>query len=385
MKLADARRILAVAEGAEHDEINRKYRWLVKKYHPDNFETGDAEKFILITGAYTLLKAYRSGVGIDDEVDEEIYFFNGLRDKINAHYDTLTDRYEADLRDCVARLDRGLRQEADSIPSLEALRQAVQAGFKDKLLDSVAQITTFTKKLRKDLGGKKGDFVTGWFDEMLQFRRKYWWYTLYRNPVVVIEGVSQGFIHIVNALPKLADPNIYEFVKAIYWTWPIILAVGALALFFQFIYLSPRNTIIPPKLSLPALHSKLAVLASSIGTSPALLAVGGAGAGAIIGSIIFPGVGTIVGGLIGAAAGAWGDDLDARKSTICTAIVHEEELAVDELLVQLRLWVETAKVMLFDLSRAHMLETSRKLAKRIGPNELKRLEHRNLERDRKAA
>ena len=37
--------VLGVDKSAAQDEIKSAYRKLAKKYHPDNKETGDAEKF----------------------------------------------------------------------------------------------------------------------------------------------------------------------------------------------------------------------------------------------------------------------------------------------------------------------------------------------------
>ncbi len=44
--------VLALNENATKEEIKERYRMLVKQVHPDNQETGDAEKFIQINGAY---------------------------------------------------------------------------------------------------------------------------------------------------------------------------------------------------------------------------------------------------------------------------------------------------------------------------------------------
>lgn len=47
--------VLGVNKSASADEIKSAYRKLAKKYHPDNKETGDAEKFKEATEAYTVL------------------------------------------------------------------------------------------------------------------------------------------------------------------------------------------------------------------------------------------------------------------------------------------------------------------------------------------
>jgi curved DNA-binding protein len=51
----DLYEILQVSPKAEQETIERVFRLLAKKYHPDNHATGDAEKFNIVTKAYRLL------------------------------------------------------------------------------------------------------------------------------------------------------------------------------------------------------------------------------------------------------------------------------------------------------------------------------------------
>jgi len=47
--------VLGIDKNATQDEIKKAYRTLAKKYHPDNKETGDAEKFKEASEAYSVL------------------------------------------------------------------------------------------------------------------------------------------------------------------------------------------------------------------------------------------------------------------------------------------------------------------------------------------
>ena len=51
----DLYEVLGLKKGATKEEIKSAYRRLAKKYHPDNHETGDAEKFKEIQEAYDIL------------------------------------------------------------------------------------------------------------------------------------------------------------------------------------------------------------------------------------------------------------------------------------------------------------------------------------------
>lgn len=52
---SDYYEILQISPNAELDTIQRVYRLLAQRFHPDNQATGDAEKFRLLTDAYAIL------------------------------------------------------------------------------------------------------------------------------------------------------------------------------------------------------------------------------------------------------------------------------------------------------------------------------------------
>ncbi len=55
MELPDYYKFLQISPGAEADTIHRVYRFLAARFHPDNHETGNADRFYLLTQAYEVL------------------------------------------------------------------------------------------------------------------------------------------------------------------------------------------------------------------------------------------------------------------------------------------------------------------------------------------
>ncbi|HEU4507269.1 MAG TPA: DnaJ domain-containing protein [Pyrinomonadaceae bacterium] len=49
--------VLQVSDGAEPETVNRVYRMLAQRYHPDNRETGNENRFRQITEAYHILSS----------------------------------------------------------------------------------------------------------------------------------------------------------------------------------------------------------------------------------------------------------------------------------------------------------------------------------------
>ncbi len=55
MEVPDYYEFLQISPNAEPDTIHRVYRFLAARFHPDNPETGDAAKFLLLKQAYDVL------------------------------------------------------------------------------------------------------------------------------------------------------------------------------------------------------------------------------------------------------------------------------------------------------------------------------------------
>jgi curved DNA-binding protein CbpA len=55
MDIPDYYEFLQISPSAEADTIHRVYRFLAARFHPDNHDTGDPEKFFLLKQAYEVL------------------------------------------------------------------------------------------------------------------------------------------------------------------------------------------------------------------------------------------------------------------------------------------------------------------------------------------
>ena len=76
--------ILQVSPTADREMIERAYRLLAKRYHPDNAKTGDASKFDMLVEAYRVLSDREKRAVYDEEHkaangDQNSSRFNGLK------------------------------------------------------------------------------------------------------------------------------------------------------------------------------------------------------------------------------------------------------------------------------------------------------------------
>ena len=61
---------LQISPNADNETLERVYRLLAKRYHPDNGQTGSAEKFDLITQAYQILSKPEKRAAYDATYEE---------------------------------------------------------------------------------------------------------------------------------------------------------------------------------------------------------------------------------------------------------------------------------------------------------------------------
>ena len=63
--------LMQISQNAELPTIQRVYRMLASRYHPDNPETGDTDKFVLLQRAYAVLSDEAERAAYDDELSKQ--------------------------------------------------------------------------------------------------------------------------------------------------------------------------------------------------------------------------------------------------------------------------------------------------------------------------
>jgi curved DNA-binding protein CbpA len=63
--------VLEISQNASFETIERVFRYLAKRFHPDSSESGDIKKFSAIVEAYEVLSDPAARANFDNEYDEE--------------------------------------------------------------------------------------------------------------------------------------------------------------------------------------------------------------------------------------------------------------------------------------------------------------------------
>lgn len=95
---------LQISPNAESETIHRVYRYLASRFHPDNPETGDPERFLLLKRAFETLSeperraAYDAALSSREQrptaVYDQIDFLNGIEGEVNRRLAVLAILYQ---------------------------------------------------------------------------------------------------------------------------------------------------------------------------------------------------------------------------------------------------------------------------------------------------
>jgi hypothetical protein len=85
--------VLQLSQKADQDTVDRVYRLLVKRYHPDNQETGDPHKFAEVVEAHRILSDPEARATYDIHYEQTRQAIVGILDKAQNE-----DGFDGDLR-----------------------------------------------------------------------------------------------------------------------------------------------------------------------------------------------------------------------------------------------------------------------------------------------
>lgn len=129
---ADYYEFLQISPRAEHETINRIYRYLAGRFHPDNPQTGDPEKFLLLNRAFEVLSDPQRRAEYDATLDSEhgqplpefaaVDFMDGAEGEVNRRVAVLSLLY------------RRCRTNPDD-PKVSLAELETQMGFPREYLD----------------------------------------------------------------------------------------------------------------------------------------------------------------------------------------------------------------------------------------------------------
>ena len=103
MEKPDYYEVLQISPNAEAETIQRMYRFFAARFHPDNPETGDDEKFFLLTQAYAVLSSperraeydadCKNGPVEEDSASSKIDFMDNIQGELNRRLAMLSILY----------------------------------------------------------------------------------------------------------------------------------------------------------------------------------------------------------------------------------------------------------------------------------------------------
>jgi curved DNA-binding protein CbpA len=140
--------LLQISPNAQASTIQRIYRYLAARYHPDNPETGDPERFLLLTRAYKTLSDPERRASYDAELRRncnsgpdpeftDVDFLDGVEGEMNRRLAVLAVLY----RRCRANINEA---------RLSLLQLEAQMGFPREYLDFTTWYLRSKKYITKE-------------------------------------------------------------------------------------------------------------------------------------------------------------------------------------------------------------------------------------------
>ncbi|MBC6992932.1 DnaJ domain-containing protein [Neolewinella lacunae] len=344
MDIATARKILNVSQESSFDDIRLRYRAMSKKYHPDNPRTGDNNTFLTVSAAYTILQAGELGISRKEDIKDDMEQALSVRDDIEAYLEEVEDKYEIFKEDLKIHTLEAIRKKINSATGTSNLKKIIKKDIADILTDTKIRLKHHLKELEDSVKRDNSDFLFRLFKDMYVERQKYWLLTLYKNPVFVGEVTGVVTTFLIKELPAIREayPDLVA-VFSIWWLPLAIIALGSFILLVQFYMLNPKTQFVPPSFSLGGLHQLVTGKSENVGSTAGEIATGGAVMGALAGSLVLPGVGTLIGGVLGSLFGLGGKSLQQIKDEIYNGIEEDIESMFDQLDSIIKEWCKDSK------------------------------------------
>lgn len=357
-----ARKILGVQKGAAFEEVRTRFRKLAKLHHPDMTASGDANRFILISTAYLVLQSKEVGLSTDKVVSDDISYAINLRAELDNFFDSAIKEFRLSSDRIKTRTGAYIKSVIFSADSAGELKENLKTRVAQSLTDAGVEIQARLKELERYMNSSDSELLYSLFRDMYRARRHYWLLSLYRHPVTILETVGLGLIFFIKNYPEVGAVYPQVFRLASLWWLPILfIFVGVFILVMQYIMLNPARQFLPPHLSVGGWQTQLSAFEERIKPSAWSMFWTGVLAGAVGGSLALPGVGTIVGALMGSVLTLFGENLQKAKSKLYTDIIREFDEGMRQVNDQVELWAARSKD---DLHKA-AVESFRKNCKRV--------------------
>ena len=130
-QLADFYEILQLSPRADRDTIERVFRYLAKRYHPDNQDSGDSETFSQIAEAYRVLVDPEQRARYDIAYEQVKATQWRIFDQETTHNEVAAD---ARIRNAILALTYAARRNDNANPGIGSLELEATLGCPESLM-----------------------------------------------------------------------------------------------------------------------------------------------------------------------------------------------------------------------------------------------------------
>lgn len=348
MDLQTAYEILGLSSSASPEEVKDRYRQLAKQLHPDISPTQDSRHFVLLTEAYRCIcderqgKTKASSVAENSAADTEYAPSFIIREHIQGRFAQLKEEFRSFLDRKVVWTRTQIANLIDSAGSSSNLKNIVQDSVARVWIDMVVEIENRLHRLCERATNEDRDFLYALFSDLYAVQRRLWLADLYRNPTILFCVASFLLLCAAPAYPQLV-PLVATFrLETLPWVTFTPLLAGVSFILVRLWQLNPRHQFFPPRLSAFQVRAQTHAIAQGIGQTMGEAMIGNVAAGAILGSFVVPGIGTLVGAGIGGLVSilSGGEHLSTMKERVGRLVDTELQQGVQQLYDRLLTWLE---------------------------------------------